>query len=572
MRKSWSLFILWGCFLMNVNVLLAQPRKLNKAVEDSIYQKAVLMLDFAASTDDQLVADEVAMQQVVDLLGYNFTEVDSLEKMLLREKVKAMEKDFGLSFSARYTLNGERTDEVLEPGTRWRAGLEWNILNDGFFDKKKKSKVLEKELKVLELEEDLNRRNSNYPFIFNKIIYLGNQQKIELLNQRIPYLELLLEILTDLYYIHDVKYTEVLDVKKKLEESKALLISYQEFNSAFTARVQQDTLVLDPEKFPILDIDIDRLLNDTIYEQLISQVVDIKKEVILNREVNGKLPNLKLFGNYNLRTNNFDYDRSFTSLGASFSMPIDFNKKEKRMSNYLESELAQQKADNQVYNNTKELLNLYQEYSLGMKKYIATLHRKARLEEQLRIERVLLNYDRRGHSPLKALNFQDIIMSINLDLVDIQNNMYLNLAKIATKSHHIDFMSCLSIRKFEEVGKKLEGVRYVYLTKLDLEKDFTFITNYLEKNEFKSVILDEKIPIECYRKFGEAGITALTIYDPLFTTLEIEKVPISKFDNRNHLEFWIASALRAKPKCVFLFESLGALIEMDKHNKQIAKK
>lgn len=572
MRKSWSLFILWGCFLMNVNVLLAQPRKLNKAFEDSIYQKAVLMLDFAASKDDQLVADEVAMQQVIDLLGYGFTEVDSLEKMLLREKVKAMEKDFGLSFSARYTLNGERTDEVLEPGTRWRAGLEWNILNDGFFDKKKKGKVLEKELKVLELEEDLNRRNSNYPFIFNKIIYLGNQQKIELLNQRIPYLELLLEILTDLYYIHDVKYTEVLEVKKKLEESKALLISYQEFNSAFSARVQQDTLVLDPEKFPILDIDIEQLLNDTIFEQLISQVVDIKKEVILNREVNGKLPNLKVFGNYNLRTNNFDYDRSFTSLGASFSMPIDFNKKEKRMSNYLESELAQQKADNQVYNNTKELLNLYQEYSYHMKKYIATLHHKARIEEQLRVERVLLNYDRRGHTPLKALNFQDIIMSINLDLVDIQNNMYLNLAKIATKSHHIDFMSCLSIRKFEEVGKKLEGVRYVYLTKLDLEKDFTFITNYLEKNEFKSVILDEKISIEYYRKFGEAGITALTIYDPLFTTLEIEKVPISKFDNRNHLEFWISSALRAKPKCVFLFESLGALIEMDKQNKQIAKK
>ncbi len=572
MKKSWSVLLLWVCFFVNVNTLLAQPRKLNKALEDSIYQKAILMLDFSESTDNQLVADDVAIQQVIDLLRYDFSEVDSLEEMFLKEQINAIQKDLGLSFSARYTQNGERADEVLEPGSRWRAGLEWDVLNDGFFDKKRKSKAVEEELKMLELEAGLRRRTSNYPFIYNKIIHAVNQQKIELLHQRIPYLESLLEILTDLYYIHDVKYTEVLDVKKKVEESKALLGTYEKFNHAFTSRVQQDTLELDAGKFPILNIDIDKLLNDTIYEQLISKMVDVKKEAIMNKDANVNLPNLKLFGNYNLRTRTFEYDRSFTSFGASFSMPIDFNKKEKRMSNFLEKELIQQKADNQVYNNTRELLNLYQEYSYKMKQYIAFLHNKARLEEQLRVERVLLNFDRRGHSPLKALNIQDMILSAEMELLDIQQVMYLNLAKIATKSHHIDFISCLNIRKFEEVGKKLEGVRYVYLTQLDLKENFTFITNYLQKNEFKSVILDEKIPIEYYRKFGDAGIVALTIYDPIFTTLEIQKVPVSKFENRNHLEFWISSALRAKPKSVFLFESLGALIDMDKRNKKVSKK
>lgn len=571
MRKSWSVLLLWVCFFVNVNTLLAQPRKLNKALEDSIYQKAILMLDFRESTDNQLVADEVAMQQVVNLLGYGFTEIDSLEGLFLKEKMKAIEKDFGLSFSARYTHNGERADEVLEPGTRWKAGLEWDILNDGYFDKRRKSKAVGDELKMYELESDLRRRKSNYPFIYNKIIHAANQRKIELLHQRIPYLESLMEILTDLYYIHDVKYTEVLDVKKKVEESKILLTTFEKFNHAFTARVQRDTLELDAGEFPILNIDIDKLLNDTIYEQLIDKMVDVKKEAIMNKEANVNLPNLKLFGNYNLRTRTFEYDRSYASFGASFSMPIDFNKKEKRMSNFLEKELIQQKADNQVYNNTRELLNLYQEYSYKMKQYIAFLHNKARLKEQLRVERVLLNYDRRGHSPLKALNLQDMILAVDMELLDIQQMMYLNMAKIATKSHHSDFMSCLSIRKFEEVGKKLEGVRYVYLTKFDLEEKFTFITNYLQKNEFKSVILDEKIPMEYYRKFGEAGILALTIYDPIFTTLEIERVPISKFDNRNHLEFWISSALRAKPKSVFLFESLGALIDMDKRNKKVSK-
>lgn len=571
MKNSWSVLFLGVCFFVNVNTIFAQPRTLNKALEDSIYQKAILMLNFTESTDNQFVADEIAIQQVVDLLGYGFTEIDSLEGLMLKEKIKAIEKDFGLSFSARYTHNGERADEVLEPGTRWRAGLEWDVLNDGYFDKRRKSKAVEDELKMYELESGLRRRSSNYPFIYNKIIHAVNQRKIELLHQRIPYLESLMEILKDLYYIHDVKYTEVLDVKKKIEESKELLATYGKFNHAFTSRVQQDTLELDAGKFPILNIDIDRLLNDTIYEQLINKMVDVKKEAIMNKEANVNLPNLKLFGNYNLRTRTYEYDRSYASFGASFSMPIDFNKKEKRMSNFLESELIQQKADNQVYNNTRELLNLYQEYNYNMKKYIASLHHKARLEEQLRVERVLLNYDRRGHSPLKALNLQDFVLAVDLDLLDIQQVMYLNMAKIATKSHHADFMSCVSIRKFEEVGKKLEGERYVYLTQLDLKENFTFIINYLQKNEFKSVVLDEKIPIEFYRKFGEANIQALTVYDPVFTTLEIERVPISKFENRNHLEFWISSALRAKPKSVFLFENLGALIDMDKRNKQVAK-
>ena len=572
MMKLWSVLLLGVCFFINVNTIFAQPRTLNKALEDSIYQKAILMLDFTESTDNQIVADEIAMQQVIDLLGYGFTEVDSLERMFLKEKMKAIEKDLGLSFSARYTHNGERADEVLEPGTRWRAGLEWDVLNDGFFDKRRKSKAVEDQLEMHELEADLRRRNNNYPFIYNKIIHVVNQRKIELLHQRIPYLESLLEILTDLYYIHDVKYTEVLDIKKKVEESKALLVTYESFNHAFTARVQQDTLELDAGKFPILNIDIDKLLNDTIYEQLINKMVDVKKEAIQNRDANVNLPNLKLFGNYNLRTRTFEYDRSYTSFGASFSMPIDFNKKEKRMSNFLESELIQQKADNQVYDNTRELLNLYQEYNYKMKQYIASLHNKARIEEQLRVERVLLNYDRRGHSPLKALKLQDLISSVEIDLLDIQQMMYLNLAKIATKSHHVDIISCLNIRKFEEVGKKLEGVRYAYLTKLDIQENFTFITNYLQKNEFKSVILDEKIPLEYYKKFGDAGILALTIYDPIFTTLEIERVPINKFDNRNHLEFWISSARRAKPKSVFLFESFGALVQLDKQNKQISSR
>jgi len=568
-RKSW-IVLMWAlCFLGNVKQTFAQPNKLNNVFEDDIYQKAILMLDLLQESE-QMVTGAKDMQPVEDLLQYAFMESDTLDKELLKQRLKANKKEYGLNFSARYSHNGESADEVLEPGSRWRAGLEWDVLNDGWWDRKRKTKVLENEQQLFELNQDLQKRMRNYPFVFNKVIYAFNQRKIDLLQQRIPFLELLLEVLTDLYYIHDVKYTEVLDVKKKLEESKAMLTAYQNFNQAFNRKVAQDTLNLEATVLPVIDINLDQLLNDTLHEKLVNQIVETKKESILLREENSTLPNLKVFGNYNMRTRDFGYDRSFGTFGAQLNVPLDFKKKEQRMIRYLEGEKVAQDADFEVYNNTRELLNLYQEYNYKMKQYIAFLHSKVRLEELLRVERVLLNYDNRGHSPLLALNYMDMIQAVETELVDIQQMMYLKLAQIAAKSHHADFMSCLNIRSFDEVGKKLEGVRYVILESKDLE-NFVFTVSYLQKNEFKTVVLKDFISASDYQKLKKEGFNILVENDSGFSNLDLQIVPIRKFHNRNHLEFWISSARRAKPKSIFLFENLGELIELERRNKQLVK-
>lgn len=566
--KSWMILMVGMFFLGNVQQMFAQPNQLNNAFEDGIYQKAILMLDFLQEADNQAVADN--MQPVENLLQYAFLESDTLDEQLLKERLKANKKEYGLSFSARYTHNGERADETLEPGSRWRAGVEWDVLNDGWWDRKRKTKALENEQELFRLNQDLQKRIRNYPFVYNKIIYAFNHRKIDLLQQRIPFLESLLDVLTDLYYIHDVKYTEVLDVKKKLEESKAMLSTYQSFNQAFKKRVAQDTLNLEATVLPVIDINLDQLLNDTIHEKLVDQIVEAKKENIMLREENTTLPNLKVFGNYNMRTLNFGYDRSYGTFGAQLNLPLDFKKKEQRMIRYLEGEKVQQDADFIVYNNARELLNLYQEYNYKMKQYIEFLHSKARLEELLRVERVLLDYDKRGHSPLLALNYIDMIQAVETELVDIQQMMYLKLAQIAAKSHHADFMSCLSARNFDEVGKKLEGVRYVILQPQDLE-NFIFTTSYLQKNEFKTVVLSENVSASFFSKLKEEGFNVLVKNDPEFLKLDLQKVPVRKFHNRNHLEFWISSARRAKPKSAFLFERLGELIELERKNKQLVK-
>ncbi|MEM6963774.1 MAG: hypothetical protein AAF573_03345 [Bacteroidota bacterium] len=565
-RIIWTIFT---CLLANVNVLLAQPNKVNKAFEDDIYQKAMLLLDFTQNVDKQVLEDDVALEEVAKLLTYSFTDLDTLKKQLLYEEAKAIDKDFGLALSARYAYNGDVADQIIEPGSRWRVGLEWDVLEDGWFDRKRKVENIELEKELFQLEQKMNERATNYPYVYNKIIYTFNLQKIKILQTRIPYLKEWLKILKDLYYIHDVKYTDVLDVQKELDQSHTLLTAYQNFNKTFKRVVDQDTLFLDPTALPIIEIDIDKILGDTIYEQLMDKVVEIEQNKIMLRDDQNNLPRLKLFGNYNVSTNQLAYARSFGSVGAQFNMPLDFNKKEKRMMRFLEGEMIQEKADFDFYNTNREILNNYAEYNYNLKQYIEALHKVAKIEELLRIEKVLLTYDQRGHAPLSALKYQDMILLIGIEQADIQQMMYLKLAKIATRSHHADFMSCLEVRTFEEVGKKLEGNRFVILNKDDLNQDFIFLTNYLEKNEFRTVVLEADVPALFLQKLKEKGFNVLVKNDPIFTTLPLQKVPVEKFHNRNHLEFWIASARRAKPKSIFLFENINVLIQLDRKNKQL---
>lgn len=571
--SSWMFWIILICLLANVNVLLAQPNKVNKAFEDGIYQKAILLLDFTQNVDKQIIEESAALQQVENLLNYSFTELDTLQKQFWDEKVKAISKDFGLALSARYAYNGDiASEQFVEPGSRWRAGLEWDVLEDGWFDRNRKVENIKLEKELFQIEQKMRERTNNYPFIYNKIIYTFNQQKIKLLQNRIPFLEEWLNILTDLYYIHDVKYTEVLDVKKELDQSRTLLKTYQNFNIAYNRVVDHDTLFLDPNTLPIIEIDINKILSDTVYDQIMDRMVEINQNKIMLRDEDNNLPRLKLFGNFNMSTNSFAFARSYGSVGAQFNMPLDFNKKEKRMMRFLEQEMIQEKADVDLFNLNKELVNNYTEYNYNLKQYIEALHKVAKMEELLRIEKVLLTYDRRGHAPLEALKYQDLILLIGLELADIQQMMYLKLAKMSTRSHHADFMSCLEVKSFEEVGQKLEGIRFALLSQEDFKQNFIFLANYLEKNEFKTVVLEEDVPASFLQKLKNEGFNVLVKNDPDFTTLKLQKVPIQKFHNRNHLEFWISSARRAKPKSAFLFEGINSLIKLDRKNKQLVMK
>ena len=567
---------LWGCFLTTflflgfVNVLFAQPKKLYNPFEDGVYQRALSLLEEVQDFDKQTVRTDVSLYQVMNLLEYPFMQVDTLMGSLWDERLKAEERELGLNFTARYQMNGDGDAEIFEPGSRYRAGLEWDILRDGFFDKKHSLQKIKNEKRIYDLEENMMKRQKNYPYIYNKIIHAFNAERISLLKKRIPYLESYLEILTELYFNHDVEYIDIIEVKKKLEESKSLLNTYSKFNQSFERSVQQDSLILNAATLPIIDIQIDKLLYDTTHQYLMDEIVALKRERAMLNGQKEKLPRLQLFSHYNVKTETFQFDRDYLSVGARFSTPIGWKKRQGiEKIQGLESEILAQEADYMAYNNTREILNLYQEYNYKMKQYIAFLHTQARMEELLRVETVLLDFDKRGHSPLLALQYSLTKMEVETEMLDIRQMMYLGLAKIATKSHHEDISSCFKVREFEEAGKKLEGDRYVMLDVKDLQENFVFTAEYLKKNELKTVIIPTTAPAILLQKLQADEFKVVVADANVIKKLDLLTVPVHKFHNRQHLEFWLSSALRAKKESVFLFENLNELIALDRKNKKL---
>ena len=89
------------------------------------------------------------------LLSHKFTTTDSLQLSLLEAENYYIQKDKGFKLNSSASTN-EFGD--LETGNifRVKAGLEWNLLDEGLRDRQLSSKVLElkKEIKKQELEQD----------------------------------------------------------------------------------------------------------------------------------------------------------------------------------------------------------------------------------------------------------------------------------------------------------------------------------------------------------------------------------------------------------------------------------
>ncbi len=420
-------------------------------------------------------------------------------------RIQQIERDWGLSLRSQVSHNfsdlnlvQDEIDEQVYP-TRFRIGIDVDLTKDGFFAHQNQAKRLsnQKEMEWLEFDSKRNQERSFYRQ--NVLIYFFNKEKIKILTERISMLTKQLDLLYTTYYLRDILYEEVLDVKSKLEQAQVLYKNYQEYNAALESALDLHDLPakIDVTKLPIVDIDVHRLLNDTLFDARTQRVLALEAA---NQELKDSWVNdisLRLQFNQNLALSFEERnDRFFPSVGMVATVPVELllDNKINQELNSAERNYAEKFKQYEQLNAATEIINFSYEYHYKLKTYVEFLYKNLLYEEKLRIE--LLNRTRftEYYQPFAMLRHYDNLNEIRVEMLDLKQQLYLILMRIYARTPLKSLRPYLYPVSLNQYFAKLAGSRTIFINKDDFNSyDRNFIDNYLRFNDFQYAILDEPV-------------------------------------------------------------------------------
>jgi hypothetical protein len=450
------------------------------------------------------------------LLEYSFVQTDTLASQYLSYKSALERKETGLNFKASFTsqtVQDLQEGEVpLATGPLARVGVEWDMLQSGLLNHSLRQRVAETEWQIFELTRERTAQADNYAFQYNYIIQQFNQAKIKRLQHRTDFLKVALAILEKLYLNHQLTYSDVLDYRRKLEESQVLTAAYQKYNNSPLFIGKKNLPVFDATTIPVVRLQLEPILQETIQRQDIETLRRLQKEKIDLQNQPALDWKLKTRLNYNVQFNGMQPQGGFPSLGISFGMPIRFNKKEREALINVEKAQVDQEAENLLYNNKKELLNLYQEYNYKLKQYIHFLHQQEDINEQIRIKRATLEHQSQPQSPLPLLKAYDNHIATGIELIDLKQQLYLLLLKMYSLNPKMDLTAALQPISVEHIEQKLAGKRMLLFVESDISRfgTATYYTEYLRKNEMETILITADIDPSWISFFQSRGFDVWT--------------------------------------------------------------
>lgn len=499
----------WLCLFIGASPLAI----LGQGMRDSLFEAIKARIEPMVNVS----LDNIAFQQPTE---YNFFVLDAVlglrDESLERNnrdnindlKIKQVERDWGMVIRSQFShsfhdfyLVQDGIDEQAYP-TRMRFGLDLDLLKDGFFAHKNQAEQLANQKEIEWLEFDSKRNKERAFYRQNVLIYYFNREKIKLLDLRIDMLTQALDMLFSIYYMKDILYEEVLQVKSKLEQAQVMRKNFQDYNAAIEELLNIRYLPspIDVNKLPLVDLDVHRLLNDTLFDNRNKQLTDLHTESNKLKDSWVNDVTLKLQANQNLALGSpGNFDRFFPSVGVVTSIPVEslFDKKIDRELNEAEKLYAQRFQDYEQINTFTEIVNHSYEYKYKLKDYVEHLYKDLLYQEKLRIE--LLNRTRFTdyYQPFQLLNYYDQLNAIRLNMLDIKQQLYLDLLKIYAKTPLKSIRQYLAPLVLNQYFVKLAGSRTIFINKEDFNHyDKNFIDNYLKFNDFQFAIMENPVIVD----------------------------------------------------------------------------
>ncbi len=611
MNKSPIRKITQNCLIVSILLLStcwlgAQTLVNNRPINQTITRKAADLLQknlpeklFKVQEEDPNI-----MTNLGEFLGSSLFQTELLKNEWYDAEISRIKKNLGIDFTAGFQFNeyGVFFDDD-EDISRLRVGLDLEVLDEGYLKWRKEQARLKVEQQIHNMKASLKSKERNYAYLYNCLIYSFNISKAKVLKKRIGFLESYLDLLYQLYFAHEMAFEKIIDQKSRLEETRILLDACTKFNEALEQELGEENVsVLNADKLPIVQIDVNELLNQDELNVFRDSLGSLENEAIELKYAKRNDAKLKLFSRYNYGDRFANTQtRTFFSFGANFRIPVIFDGGVRKELEQYEKAMVQDQFSEDWYNRVKEIMILYEEYQHKLKQYSNFVHNIFHVEEKLRQERVLLDSRRDVHSPMKALKQIDNIRAVQFELIHLKQQLYLLMLKIHLRSFQENFSECLIPLNMENGRKKYIANRILkFEPSPKLEASVEFLVNYLIKNEIYGVLLQPNAQSkEWATAFGHAGITVYQTNNFLNTStppsktqtvssfqlnpqtgkywirnantsdqtpLQLRRIPTDIFKNRNELERWIELENQANPNEIYLFDNIEMLMRLDQKN------
>lgn len=493
-----------GCLLFLAFPTLLHGQALRDTLFEAVRREVEPLVAQSVAPKPLGVQPEANLYIVDALLSIRDETLEPLPKDPLYDlRVKEQKRDWGLALRSQVYHNFDEInvtqDEIDDRAypTRLRLGLEWDVFKDGLASHRTKARILENEKEIEWIQFDSRRNEERLAYRHNVLRYYFNQQKIRILEARQQRLSKQLGLLYRVFYFRDILFEEVLAVKSSLEQVEVQLKNYRAHNALIEHTLQVDAFPggVDVEQLPVVDIDIWRLLKDSL---LLGKNDKLLQLEALNDQLQSHWAHdvslrLQLHQNFAIASPNLP-DKVYQSVGFTASVPLELVMGYVT-DNQLMAAAAKDREQYGLYQQTAaaaEIIGHYYDYSVKLKQYVQNRYKQLLFAEKLRIELVNRAHFTEFYQPFQLLKYADQLQEVELEMVDLRQQMYLALLEIYAKTPLKSLRPYLFPVVTSQYFNRLPGSRTIFIKKRDFDRhDRKFLADYLHFNDFQYAILPE---------------------------------------------------------------------------------
>lgn len=407
-------------------------------------------------------------------------------------QTKMHKQDVGVDLVANYFENftgGVFDENNIFFNRRFSAGFEWDILKDGFLVSRlhAKESEIDKKIALLKAQKELDGED-NYKIAYNNIIYQFNKEKIEILKFKSTLIDSMLNVYYKMFYLKYTPWEEVIKIINSKATNEQLTNALIDYNKHYDSSYVYN---FDASKLPVLNVIIDSVMKvNSTYAQTYLDTIHLLNKKLLDFKYNiGKEISLTPSIRYNI-FNTPPENRQFFTAGITFSIPIPiFAGKYKRLKN-LESQLMDFWYEKQKKNESQEVSNHNYEYQYKLKQYIDLLFKQSIRQELVRKEISKLNTNNPDYSPIAILKLIDEIISVNYEIIDLKQQLYLKLLKIYFEADLKNVDDCSKLFTYDKSYKDYQAKKSLYIWSSDfLKNDNKYIQEICNANRINHLII-----------------------------------------------------------------------------------